>query len=65
MLVAALLAAVALALLWKLTRPKKEKPWLQASTCPACGWSGKTSRYAGRCPRCNGPIGDQKAKRRP
>lgn len=26
-----------------------------------CGWQGKVSRYAGRCPACNGPIGEQKS----
>jgi hypothetical protein len=30
---------------------------------PECGWIGRTSRYAGRCPKCNAPIGDQKARR--
>lgn len=64
LLTTALICAVVLVLAWKLTRKKKEKPWLQASTCPECGWSGQTSRYAGRCPKCNAPIGEQKAKRR-
>lgn len=31
--------------------------------CPDCGWRGKVSRYAGRCPRCNQPLGEQKARR--
>ncbi len=65
MLAAVLIGAVALALLWKLTRRKKAKPWIQAASCANCGWTGQTSRYAGRCPKCNTPIGDQKAKRDP
>jgi hypothetical protein len=28
-----------------------------------CGWVGQTSRHAGRCPRCNAPLGEQRAKR--
>lgn len=63
LLVSALIFAVVLALLWKLTRRKEEKPWIQAASCPACGWQGRTSRYAGRCPKCNAPVGEQRAKR--
>jgi small conductance mechanosensitive channel len=39
------------------------KPWVQVTDCPNCGWKGQTSRYAGRCPRCNTMIGEQRAKR--
>ena len=64
-LAAVLIGTVVLVVLWKLTRRKKAKPWIQATRCPKCGWSGQTSRYAGRCPKCNAPVGDQKAKREP
>lgn len=63
MLAAALVAIAVVAVLWRLSRRKKVKPWIQASSCPQCGWSGQTSRYAGRCPRCNTSIGDQMGKR--
>lgn len=62
-LTAVLVGTVALVVLWKLSRRKKPKPWMQATTCPQCGWTGQTSRYAGRCPKCNNLIGDQKGKR--
>ena len=63
MVAAALLGLVVLVLLWKLTHRKKPKSWLQVTSCPNCGWTGQVSRYAGRCPKCNAQIGDQKGKR--
>jgi len=36
----------------------------QPASCVDCGWSGQVSRYAGRCPQCNRPLGEQKAQRR-
>ncbi|MBI3621450.1 MAG: hypothetical protein HY208_04605 [Nitrospirae bacterium] len=36
----------------------------QPVSCVDCGWSGQVSRYAGRCPQCNRPLGEQKAQRR-
>jgi len=63
-LVAALIVVFALALVWRLTRREKPKAWIQETLCPSCGWKGQTSRYAGRCPRCSTPIGDQKGKPR-
>lgn len=35
---------------------------VQVVRCKSCGWQGKVSRYVGRCPKCNEPIGDRKAK---
>jgi hypothetical protein len=40
---------------------KKESRHIQAVECTGCGWQGRVSRYAGRCPMCNAPLGDQKA----
>ncbi len=57
-----LFSLVALALLFMLLRRKKPKAWVQTDTCPECGWSGQTSRYAGRCPSCNTPIGEGRAR---
>lgn len=41
---------------------KKGDRHIQLVQCPGCGWQGRVSRYAGRCPECNTPLGDQKAK---
>jgi predicted Zn-ribbon and HTH transcriptional regulator len=44
---------------------KKEQSQLyQYAECVSCGWHGQVSRYAGRCPQCNQPAGEQKAQRR-
>lgn len=59
---AALLGLLGVVLLWLLLRRKKTKPWIQTATCAACGWRGQVSRYAGRCPSCNAPLGDRQGK---
>lgn len=41
---------------------KKQSPHVQAARCDVCGWQGQVSRYAGRCPRCNRPLGQRAAK---
>jgi len=46
-----------------IAQKKKEKRHIQFVQCYNCNWKGKVSRYAGRCPQCNEPLGDQKAKR--
>ncbi len=38
---------------------KKEDRHMQVVRCAACGWKGRVSRYAGRCPKCNQSLGDQ------
>ncbi|MFP4348983.1 MAG: hypothetical protein ACOC3W_07935 [Thermodesulfobacteriota bacterium] len=35
---------------------------VQLVRCKSCGWQGKVSRYVGRCPKCNEPLGDRRAK---
>jgi len=40
---------------------KKGSRHIQAVECAGCGWQGQVSRYAGRCPVCNTPLGEQKA----
>lgn len=62
---AALVGLIALAVLVRFFRREKPKPWIQESSCPDCGWRGQTSRYAGRCPRCNARIGDQRGSASP
>jgi hypothetical protein len=34
---------------------------LQRVVCRSCGWQGRVSRIAGRCPKCNEPLGDRTA----
>ena len=58
----ALLGLVILVIAVRLLRPRKPKPWIQTAVCPSCGWRGQTSRHAGRCPSCNTPIGEQRAR---
>jgi hypothetical protein len=43
-------------------RPKST--YAEAVVCTGCGWKGRVSKYAGRCPRCNQPLGQQKARRK-
>jgi hypothetical protein len=40
---------------------KKQSRHIQTVECAGCGWQGQVSRYAGRCPLCNAPLGEQKA----
>ena len=39
----------------------KSSSYAQQVEC-YCGWKGQVSKHAGRCPKCNTPLGDQKAK---
>jgi len=51
-------------MLRKFLRKKNSNKLFQSVSCYVCGWRGPVSRYAGRCPQCNEPLGDQKARRR-
>lgn len=51
-----------LVLLKKLFTGKETSEHVQVTRCASCGWQGQVSRYAGVCPKCNQPIGEQKAK---
>jgi len=59
----ALAVFAALAIAARLLFRRKENRHIQTSRCEVCGWQGHVSRYAGRCPGCNNPLGEQKAKR--
>ena len=59
----ALAALAALAVVVRMLFRPKENRHIQTVTCEACGWQGQVSRYAGRCPGCNTPLGEQRAKR--
>ena len=48
----------------KLFSSKEPAKYTQAVKCTKCGWSGRVSEFAGRCPKCNNPLGKQKANPR-
>jgi len=60
---AAIILSIAAFIAKKIAKNKKEKRHIQFVHCYNCNWEGKVSRYAGRCPQCNEPLGDQKARR--
>ena len=45
----------------RLFKKKAPPSYAQAVTCSSCGWKGQVSMHAGKCPRCNQPLGDQRA----
>ncbi|MBU2490541.1 MAG: hypothetical protein KKA60_14230 [Proteobacteria bacterium] len=45
----------------KLFSGKRESIHTQAVRC-SCGWQGRISSLAGKCPKCNLPLGDRKAR---
>jgi len=47
----------------RMLRRKKTPIYAQQVRCRECGWQGQASKHAGRCPKCNAPVGDQKAKK--
>ncbi len=56
--IAVLLALVAL--FRKIFSKPRSDAYAQPARCEQCGWQGKVSKYAGRCPRCNNPLGDRR-----
>ena len=52
-------------IMMRVFKKKENSQHFQSVDCLNCGWHGKVSRYAGRCPKCNQPLGEQKALRRP
>jgi hypothetical protein len=54
-------AAVVLLLLLVILRPRKPSPNFEKVSC-GCGWSGEVSRYAGKCPKCNASLGEQRGR---
>lgn len=49
-------------ILLQVFRKEKSSKYSQFVDCINCGWRGKVSTLAGRCPRCNQPLGDQKIR---
>jgi hypothetical protein len=50
-----------LSALKKIFKKDKSSAHAQSVEC-FCGWKGQVSKHAGRCPKCNTPLGDQRAK---
>jgi len=46
----------------RVLRKKEASSYAQIVSCDRCDWQGQVSKHAGRCPKCNTPLGDQKAK---
>ena len=54
---------VVFSVLRRILRKKKMPVYAQPVWCSECGWQGQASKHAGRCPKCNAPVGDQKAQK--
>ena len=50
-------------ILIRVFKKEKSSKYSQFVDCLNCGWHGKVSTLAGRCPKCNQPLGEQKARR--
>jgi len=59
-----LAALIVIVLLVKLLRKKEPGKHFQVAGCRECGWIGQVSRWAGQCPQCNKPLGDQKLQQK-
>jgi hypothetical protein len=46
----------------RIIKKRRVSRHIQFVHCTSCRWKGNVSRYAGRCPQCNQPLGDQKAR---
>lgn len=51
-------------IMMRVFKKKNNSQHFQFVECLNCGWHGQVSRYAGRCPQCNQPLGEQKAQRK-
>ena len=50
--------------LLRVFKKEESSKYSQFVDCINCGWHGKVSTLAGRCPKCNQPLGDQKIRRK-
>jgi hypothetical protein len=51
-------------ILKRVFKKQENSQYVQSADCLNCGWHGKVSRLAGRCPKCNQSLGDQKVHRK-
>ena len=45
----------------KMFASEKPDKHSEVTQCESCGWHGRISVYAGRCPKCNAQLGSRKA----
>jgi hypothetical protein len=57
----AIVALVVLVVLIRAILKKDKTSEHHQSVACQCGWRGKVSKFAGRCPKCNQPLGERKA----
>jgi predicted Zn-ribbon and HTH transcriptional regulator len=50
-------------ILMRVFKKEESSKYSQFVDCLNCGWHGKVSTLAGRCPKCNQSLGEQKARR--
>jgi predicted Zn-ribbon and HTH transcriptional regulator len=55
-------AFIIFAVVKKFFKKKAPSEYTQLVECRGCGWQGRVSRLAGRCPACNTPLGDQRVQ---
>ena len=55
---------ILLRILLRVFKKKESNKYSQFVECLNCGWRGRVSTFAGRCPKCNEPLGDQKIRKK-
>jgi predicted Zn-ribbon and HTH transcriptional regulator len=51
-------------IIMRVFKKQESSKYVQSVDCLNCGWHGKVSTLAGRCPKCNQPLGDLKIHRK-
>jgi hypothetical protein len=58
---AVIIILVVLSILKKIFKKEKVGKYTQLVKCTGCDWQGRVSSIAGKCPKCNTPLGYRKA----
>ena len=53
---------VLIKIFFKMFRKVPLGEYQQYVICNNCGWNGQVSKISGRCPQCNQPLGEQRAR---